>query len=112
LDILRGLVLTGLVLSGFVSVITAALGIVTFVEDEPEDNLKCRKIFRPTAWLFGLFCFLILIIPSSKDFAMVYVIPKVANSQMIQKDIPDIYNLAVSAFKAKLEKELKVKDPL
>ncbi len=40
-----------------------------------------------------------MLIPSSKTIAMMYVIPAVANSAPIQRDLPIFYDAAVEALK-------------
>lgn len=58
------------------------------------------------AWLKGsmvicavTLCFSIFM-PSSNTIAMMLIIPKIADSKVIQQDLPDVYNAAVSALKA------------
>lgn len=41
-------------------------------------------------------------IPSSKTVALMYVIPTIANSATVQKDLPEIYDAAMKALKANL----------
>lgn len=45
------------------------------------------------------------LIPSSKEASLIYVIPKLSNSEItdkLKKDVPDIYNLAMEAIKEKI----------
>ena len=42
------------------------------------------------------------LVPSSKTVAMMVVIPAIAQSKVVQKDLPDIYDIAVTALKGAL----------
>lgn len=57
--------------------------------------LKAIKIALPVALLAAL-------IPSSKTIAMMVAIPAIANSEPIQKDLPELYQLAKEAIKEQL----------
>jgi hypothetical protein len=39
------------------------------------------------------------LMPSSKDFALIYVLPKVADSQAIKQDLPELYDMAIDKLK-------------
>ncbi len=39
------------------------------------------------------------LIPCKKDIAMIYIVPKIANSDIIQKDVPEMYDLAKDRIK-------------
>lgn len=43
-----------------------------------------------------------LALPSSRTIALMYVLPHVAESEAIQRDVPELYRLAVDALKAEL----------
>lgn len=44
--------------------------------------------------------------PTSKTLALMVVVPAILNSEPVQKDLPDLYNIAVEALKENLtEKE-------
>lgn len=53
--------------------------------------------------LFFICLFLSIFVPSKETAYQMIVIPALVNSQAIQKDLPEIYNLAIE----KLKKELK-----
>lgn len=57
-------------------------------------------------WTFAiasiLFSVGLALIPDSKTVAAMYVIPKIAESDIIQKDVPDLYRSAMDALKEKL----------
>lgn len=43
-----------------------------------------------------------LALPSSRTIALMYVLPRVADSEAIQRDVPELYRLAVDALKSEL----------
>ena len=40
-----------------------------------------------------------VLLPSSKTIAMMYVIPKMADSEVIKKDVPEMYEMAKEALR-------------
>lgn len=74
------------------------------------DDTSAQRVFgigkklAAVALLSGL---LAAFIPSSNTVAMMVVIPKIANSEAIQRDLPDVYRAAVDA----LKEQLKTKKP-
>lgn len=60
-----------------------------------------RRLIIALAALLSLSCLL----PSSNTIAMMVVIPKIADSKVIQQDVPDLYNTAVEALKDQLKKK-------
>lgn len=60
-----------------------------------------------SAWKWLLFVATIAgaaytIIPESKTIAMMVVIPKIAESKVIQQDLPDLYEIAIKALKEQI----------
>lgn len=59
-------------------------------------------------WVKALLCaavvagFAAVLIPSSRTIALMYVLPRVADSDVIQRDMPELYRLAVDALKSEL----------
>jgi hypothetical protein len=47
------------------------------------------------------------IVPSTKTLATMIILPKIANSQVFQKDVPALYNLAIDRLKEILEDKPK-----
>ena len=45
------------------------------------------------------------IIPTSKDFALIYVLPQIAQSEVIEKDVPELYNAAIKKLKEMIQEE-------
>ncbi len=69
------------------------------------------KSYIKGAWkavaIAGVSALLAAITPSSKTIAMMVIIPSIANSSVIQKDVPEIYKFAVDALKAQLQEAAK-----
>ena len=54
-------------------------------------------------WLLALFGN--IFVPTSKQMAMIYVVPSITESQVVKQDIPEVYDLGVKALKDWLKKE-------
>lgn len=93
-------------ISGFFTAGALLACVATRVEDM-EDELKSitSKAAAVTMTLLTLFTASYTFIPSSSTVAMMVIIPEIANSKALQKDVPDIYNAAVDALKKQLAKE-------
>lgn len=66
--------------------------------DEMSKNLTRAAIRLITPiWLF---CALgALFLPTTKEMAMIYVVPQITESRVVQQDIPELYDLGVQALK-------------
>ena len=76
---------------------------------EDMDNSHSHFIFllrRYSVITFFIALPFLIFLPTSKQFAIMYVVPKVAESEIIQKDIPEIYDMAVLGLKKKLSEVL------
>lgn len=97
LDNLYGLFTLIVVLGIAALVITA----IAYFANEPYDDEKAGY----HRWMkrFGITVFTVLIlgmfIPSSKEMAMFYVVPRIAESDVIKRDVPELYDMGVSALK-------------
>ena len=58
----------------------------------------------------ALLLFASMLLPDSKTAAAMWVIPKIANNEVLQKDTGDIYKLAVEFVKDKLETDKKASE--
>ena len=78
-----------------------AATIITAIKKNDGDDVSWKPIIR--LWIFMVSLgMLSCAIPTSKDYAMMKVIPQLANSeisQQIQKDMPEIYTMAKDALK-------------
>lgn len=76
-------------------------GFVLFLSflEKDEDSAKIGLVALLAALISGACTTLI---PSSKTIAMMVAIPAIANSEPIQKDIPELYQLAKEALKEQI----------
>jgi hypothetical protein len=73
--------------------------------DANEDALKLWKWVKRAIIVMCISAVVGAIIPSSKTIAMMVVIPNLAESKVIQQDLPDLYNAAVQSLKDQLTKK-------
>lgn len=66
---------------------------------------KFPKIFMPIGFILLI---VQALIPSSGTFAAMTIIPEIANSDVIKKDLPDLYQAAMDKLKESLGTEKKV----
>lgn len=88
----------------FIAVLGIAALVITVVAYftmEPHDDGKVY--YRRWMKRFGITAFTVLILgiftPSSKEMAMFYVVPRIAESDVIKRDVPELYNMGVDALK-------------
>lgn len=89
-------------LFGVVAIILGcAAGFLLFIATLEQEALlvKIGAILLVATFLFGACTALI---PSSKTIAMMIAIPAIANSEPIQKDLPELYQLAKDALKEQI----------
>lgn len=66
---------------------------------------KARKLSFIAVACGVCLAFAATIVPSSKTIAMMVIIPKIADSKVLQQDVPDLYNAAIEALKDHLKKK-------
>lgn len=94
---------------GIVSIVALIIWIMSISSNNPESNgEKEARRFVYKLWHWFLPAFLIgwlisTFTPSSKTVAMMLVIPRLAESKVIQTDLPDLYNTAIEALKTALK---------
>jgi len=92
-----------------IGLITSAIFLAVYccTKEDARDQ-EAHSVYAPiakTIWkATSLSLFLRILIPSSDAIAMMIVVPKLVNSEIVQKDIPELYNIALSAFKKELTK--------
>lgn len=109
LDAIRGLFLTGTITSGVITAILVIMLVSYRLTEDSPDNRDCKIVtwlFRSilkAASVFLLFLITAVLIPTTRQFALIYIIPKVVNSDFVQKDIPaesrEIYELGKDILK-------------
>ena len=80
------------VFSGFATAITAFV-----VEDE-----RAKPWIPRAASVFVVAILLAVFVPSKQTFAAMYVLPALAKSEAVQKDLPEVYGMAVDFVKKQL----------
>jgi hypothetical protein len=94
-----------MILTGMLSLFYFVLvkGVIYEGKPAPFDWIP-KWIMIPLFIVCGLVNFLL---PSSKTIAMMAVIPAVADSRVVQQDIPELYTIAIEALKAQLKPATK-----
>ena len=108
LDNLCGLFAFIVVLGTFAFVITT----IAYFANDPYDDEKAgyhRWMKRFGITVFTVFI-LGMVIPSSKEMAMFYVVPRIAESDVIKSDVPELYNMGVDALKDWLKSNTETKE--
>jgi hypothetical protein len=78
------------------------------LSEQDEKDIKVIKKYTKTSGILGLFFTILTVLtPTSKEMAMIYVVPHLAESQVVKQDIPEVYDLGVKALKDWLKKETK-----
>lgn len=87
---------------GTFAVIITAIGFVAtnnseYGDREANNTIKSVLKWLVPTWLICLFG--LLFTPTTKEIAMIYVVPHITESQIIKQDIPELYDLGVNALK-------------
>jgi uncharacterized membrane protein YccC len=80
-----------------------AFGVLAFVI-----SLRVIKTFVALISAAFVFAGLGMITPSSRTIAMMYAIPAIVNSEPIQQDLPELYDMAVKSLKDQLAPKQEV----
>lgn len=73
-----------------------------YYEEEIKKQFKLTGLIL--AILFPIFLFATTFIPSSKQYALIKVLPAISNSEIIQKDMPEMYKIAKDYLKEMVQK--------
>lgn len=68
-------------------------------EQDKKDIKVIKKYTKISAILVLFFIILTVLTPTSKEMAMIYVVPHLSESQVVKQDIPEVYDLGVKALK-------------
>lgn len=74
-------------------------------EGDEEGATSWMKRVQKVGFMAILSAILAAFLPSSKTIAVMVVLPAIVNSEPIQKDLPDLYRIAVDALKDQLVPE-------
>lgn len=112
LDSLVGFCVVFSICFGLFAFVSAIAWIVNNNEQRYETAKNCKKRFFQATIVFFVALFIALVIPTTKEMAMIKVIPAIANSEAVDTlkgDAKDLYNLGIKATKEKLKKIAEVK---
>lgn len=75
--------------------------VVSKVDDTCEEPVKkaISTLFKTVTPIWLIAVIGVLFIPTSKEMAMIYVVPQITESQVVKQDIPELYDLGVNALK-------------
>lgn len=94
------------IISGLLLALCALFTPISLVDewkDDDEKKVLLRKAVKICLSVFSISWAAFVFTPSSKTIAMMVVIPKIADSKVIQQDLPDLYNTALEALKGALK---------
>lgn len=84
------------------SIIAFIIGFIMWISNLDYNEEYCeagKKITKATGIIATLALTIGLFVPTSKEMAMIYVVPHLAESQVVKQDIPELYDLGVNALK-------------
>lgn len=68
-----------------------------------KETLSLFKTYYPRFLKWGMIMLIVgCLLPDKKTVALMYVVPKLVNSSLVQKDMPDLYELGVKALKEQI----------
>lgn len=106
LDELRGVCVAVCILTGL-AVVGSFLGWVIHNAERDFENANWfRSIFFKMSFLFGFCVIAGTLIPSTKQMAMIKVVPMIANSEIVGEmstDAKEIYKMGIDAIKKQIQ---------
>ena len=108
LDPILAAAVIGTIASGAISALCSICYSIeqTSYSEETDDAKLCKQIVKKCLPVFVVCILLWVFVPDKKDAAMIYVIPKMAQSETfnaISKETPEITKLALEALKETLQ---------
>lgn len=94
------------ILSGVTGALCGLCCLMTGFEDYDNEHTALKKVFKWLITIFIILTSIAVLTPTKKDIAMIYVIPKMANSQTFKElsdSTPEITKLALEALKETLQ---------
>ena len=97
------------VIAGIALVFLTIFCVIASYDKDDVDAPTYHKMFKKfinmliLPWIISLLG--LLFVPSSKEMAMIYVVPHISESQVIKQDVPELYDLGINALKDWLKKE-------
>ena len=85
----------------FACIVGIAITAIQWGVNEPidEEQESYKKWFKRETITAVIAALILTFVPSSKEMAMIYVVPQITESQVVKQDIPELYDLGVNALK-------------
>jgi len=95
----------GFFVIGITTIIYCVSATDTYSDDAQTVTKLCKRFFKIliVPWVVALLG--VIFVPTSREMAMIYVVPHIAESQIIKQDVPELYDLGINALKDWLKKE-------
>ena len=95
----------GFFIIGITTIIYFVSSADTYSDDAPIVTKLCKRFIKIliVPWIVAVLG--VIFVPTSKEMAMIYVVPHIAESQVIKQDVPELYDLGINALKDWLKKE-------
>lgn len=98
------------ILIGFIILVVIAIcGSPILMEDDIVEAILKRIPKKTLVFLFTFALTGWTLIPSTKALCAMVVVPAIVNSQAVQKDFPELYDLAMSKLKEQLKPKIEGK---
>lgn len=90
----------------FLTIIITASTFIAWLVTMENGEEPFKKATRNLLKAIGVFFTALTIttlIPDSKTIAMMLIVPEIAQSKVIQQDVPELYNMAIEALKSTMQ---------
>ena len=77
------------------------------IDDDEEGSVKFLSILKKVIPYEVILIILVIFLPSKETLMIMYVAPKITGNTTIEKDLPELYGLAVKALKHELNEVLE-----
>lgn len=95
----------GIILTIYLIVMSIMFCGVFFVEDDAAKDFLANNTKKLIA-IPAVCIFILLTVPSRNTAILMWVLPKLSQSQLIQKDFPEMYEKAMKILNEEIEKKL------
>ena len=95
LDLIGGAIL----LCTFLATVTQFIMFCLAMDETPADPKRWRCVAKRVCAVGFVAALLWLTIPSKSDAALIYILPKLSKSEVLQRDVPELYSVAMDALK-------------
>jgi len=93
------------IITGAFSLWTTLMNLATYADEYMKDvQERLRSVSKKIFPVLLISTIIAIFLPSSKSIAIIYLLPNIAESRVIQQDIPDLYDAAIKHLKEQLSK--------